>query len=160
MRSSRTRRSRRADLVSRLTVSGATVSRAIVSRALAHARDHAGASRSDTAAGYHPRAHAPLHMQVLSLRHSRPARDGYGPESGVTPYAQRKAQKIPSKKGKGKGEVKADARSKTKAGGHHSALNLHPGPHLHPSSRTLHRRRRSATPAPWPTLTHPHPTSP
>ena len=71
-------------------------------------------------------------MQVLSLRHSRPARDGYGPESGVTPYAQRKAQKIPSKKGKGKGEVKADARSKTKAGGHHSALNLHPSPHLHP----------------------------
>jgi hypothetical protein len=55
-------------------------------------------------------------MQVLSLRHSRPAKSGYDESCGITPYASRKAQKMP-KQGKTKGEVKPNARSKTKARG-------------------------------------------
>ena len=50
-------------------------------------------------------------MQVLSLRHSRPAKSGYDESCGITPYASRKAQKMP-KQGKTKGEVKPNARSK------------------------------------------------
>ena len=83
--------------------------------ALVHARDHAGASRSAQPLVITP-VHCTLHMQVLSLLHSRPAKSGYDDSSGITPYASRAAQKMP-KKSKGKGEVKAEARTKAKARG-------------------------------------------
>ena len=72
---------------------------------------------SPHSAGSHPRAHAPVHMQVLSLRHSRPAKSGYEAFSmGITPYGARKAQKMP-KQAKSKGEVKPTERGKNKARG-------------------------------------------
>ena len=56
-------------------------------------------------------------MQVLSLRHSRPAKSGYEAFSmGITPYGARKAQKMP-KQAKSKGEVKPTERGKNKARG-------------------------------------------
>ena len=65
-------------------------------------------------------------MQVLSLRHSRPAKSGYAAFSmGITPYGARKAQKMP-KQAKSKGEVKPNERGKNKARGR-KALNAEAG---------------------------------
>ena len=126
-------------------VGSATLGSAAVGSATVRARDRASAHAGDlpkaplrwpprpplrwlrpTPLATPPRAHAPVHMQVLSLRHSRPAKSGYAAFSmGITPYGARKAQKMP-KQAKSKGEVKPNERGKNKARGR-KALNAEAG---------------------------------